>query len=149
MAATAAAKRNVDVVRRFNEEVFNGRDYDLVSELQTEDYVQHGPMAGVEVHGTEEAVETMRLFHAAFSDLEATEAFSFGDGEYVCTHYIYRGTHDGDFMGIAPTDVEAEVHGTIVNRFEDGKVAEAWVTVDLLGLLQQVGAVPDLGEIAA
>lgn len=102
MTATAASTRSIDLVRRFNDEVFTGRDYDRVADMQAGDYVQHGPMAGMELHGLEESVETMRMFHAAFSDLEGIEQFAFGDeaGEYVCTAYAYRGTHDGDFMGI-------------------------------------------------
>ncbi|MFC4436574.1 MULTISPECIES: ester cyclase [Natrialbaceae] len=104
LAATAASTRSIDLVRRFNDEVFNGREYDRVADLQAEDYVQHGTTADTELRGIEEFVETMRMFHAAFSDLEGVErlAFSDDDGEYVCTSYTYRGTHDGDFMGIPP-----------------------------------------------
>lgn len=151
MAATAASTGSIDLVRRFNDEVFNGREYDRVADLQAEDYVQHGPMADTELRGIEEFVETMRMFHAAFSDLEGIErlAFSDDDGEYVCTSYTYRGTHDGDFMGIPPTDVEAEVHGIDVHRIEDGKIAESWIQADFLGLLQQVGVVPAMDDVAA
>ena len=138
MAATAT-ERNIDIVRQFNDDVFNGRDYDRVADFQAENYVQHGPVSGMEIRGSEAAMESMRTFHEAFSDLRSTEEFAFGDGEYVCTYYTYRGTHDGELMGIPPTDVEVEVPGVIVNRFEDGKVAEAWVLVDFLALLQQVG----------
>ncbi|MFP9190820.1 ester cyclase [Natronosalvus vescus] len=90
------------------------------------------------------------MFHAAFSDLEATEGIQFSDesGEYVCSAYTYRGTHDGDFMGIPPTDTEAEIQGLVINRIEDGRIAEAWVLADFLGLLQQVGVVPSMEDVA-
>lgn len=149
MTATATAARSIDVVRRFNREVFNGRDYDLLAELQSPEYIQHGPLPGAELSGREESEETMRTFHAAFPDVEATEEVAFSDGEYVCTHYTYRGTHDGDLMGIPATGKRGEVWGTVINRIEDGRIAEAWVLVDLLGLLQQVGVVPALDELAA
>lgn len=148
MPATATSKQSIDLVRRFNSDVFNGRDYDRIPDFQADDYVQHGPMPGMELHGNE-SVETMRMFHAAFSDLEATEELAFGDGEYVCAYYTYRGTHDGEFMGIPATDVEAEVPGVTINRIEDGKIAETWVMADFLGLLQQVGVVPPMDELAA
>ena len=104
-------------------------------------------MAGMELHGTDEALETMRMFHAAFSDLEADEEFAFADGDYPCTRYTSRGTHDGDFMGIAPTGTECEVPGIVINRLEDGETAEAWPIVDFLGLLQQVDVVPPLDRL--
>lgn len=149
MAATATGKESIDLIRQFNRDVFNGRDYDRIADLQTESYVQHGPMTGMELHGTEESVETMRMFHAAFSDLEATEELSFSDGEYVCTYYTYRGTHDGEFVGIPATDVEVEVPGMVLNRIEDGKIAETWVMADFIGLFQQVGVVPAIDQLGA
>ena len=151
MAATASSAHSIDLVRQFTRDVFNGRDYDCISELQAEDYVQHGPLTGMEVHGSEESEETTRMFHAGFSDLEATEEFSFSDeaGEYVCTLMTYRGTHDGDLMGVPPTDEEVEVRGIVVNRIDDGEIAEAWASVDFAGVLQQVGVAPSMDEFAA
>ena len=149
MAATAAEKRSIGVVRDFNDHIFNDRQYDRIGEYQSEDYVQHGPFPDGEVYGNDESLETLQLFHSAFSDVHAEVVFRFGDGEYVCTRYHYTGTHDGPLMEIAPTDVECEVPGTVVNRIEDGKIAEAWVSLDLMGLLQQVGVVPEMAEISA
>ncbi|MFP9190821.1 nuclear transport factor 2 family protein [Natronosalvus vescus] len=60
IAATAPGMQSIEIVRQFNSDVFNGRDYDRLAELQTEDYVQHGPMTGMELHGTDESVESMR-----------------------------------------------------------------------------------------
>lgn len=151
MAATAASNRSIDLVRAFNDDVFNGREYDRMADLQAEEYVQHGPMAGMELHGSAAAAELMRTFHNAFSDLESTEELAFSDeaGEYVYTAYTYRGTHDGEFMGIPPTDVEAEVRGMDVHRIEDGKIAESWLQADFLALLEQIGVVPSMDDIAA
>lgn len=148
MAATAPIEEGIGVVRTFNSEVFNERNYDKSTEIQSEEYVQHGPFSGQELHG-EESLENLKMFHAAFSDLEATEEFVFSDGEFVCTHYTYSGTHDGDLMGLPATDQRGEVAGTVINRIEDGKIAEAWVLVDFLGLLQQLDVVPDFDEIAS
>lgn len=151
MAATAADNRSFDLVRTFNDDVFNGREYDRMADILAEEYVQHGPMAGMELHGVEEATKSMRMFHDAFSDLEATEELAFSDetGEFVCTAYTYRGTHDGELMGIPPTDVEAEVQGMDIHRIEDGKIAEAWIQADFLALLEQIGVVPSMDDIAA
>ncbi|MCU4751122.1 ester cyclase [Halobacteria archaeon AArc-curdl1] len=151
MAATAANRQSLELVRRFTQDVFNDRQYDRIGDFQAEDYVQHGPMAGMELHGSDAALETMKMFHAAFSDLRASEELAFSDdaGEYVCTAYTYRGTHDGEFMGISPTDVTADVRGMSIHRLEDGKIAEGWLHADFLSLLQQVGVVPAMDDIGA
>ena len=148
MAATASSAHSIDLVRQFSRDVFNGQDYSRMPELFSEDYVQHGPLGGMEIHGLGEYEETLRMFHAAFSDLESTEEFVFSDdsGEFVCTVYTNRGTHDGELMGIPPTDVEVEVHGIVVNRVEDGKLVEAWVAADFHSLLQQIGVAPSMDE---
>lgn len=149
MAATATEKKSMDVVRGYVKHVFNGRDYDRVSEFQAEDFVQHGPMPDVEVHGNEESIALLQMWHEAFSDVGATEEICFSDGEFVCSQYTYRGTHDGELMGIDATDMDCEVTGTIINRVEDGKIAEAWVSLDLFGLLQQVSVLPEMDELAS
>ena len=146
MTATAAGSRSIDLVRRFNDDVYNGRQYDRITEYQSDEYVQHGPLSDMAIHGSEESLGMLRLFHGAFSDLTGTPEFSFSDdaGQYVCSAYTYRGTHDGEFMGLAPTGIECEVRGVTINRIEDDTVAEAWFHVDLLGLMQQLDLAPPM-----
>lgn len=149
MAATASRQQSIDIVREFNDRVFNAREYDALPEIQSSDYVQHGPLPGVDLHGTDQSLETLQLFHSAFSDLASEEELTFCDGDLVCTRYTYTGTHDGDFMGVPATNIEVTVPGTMVNRIENGKIAETWASVDLLGLMQQLELVPELSEITA
>lgn len=149
MAATASSTQSIDIVRTFNDEVFNGRNYDRLSDIQSEQYVQHGPMHGMEFEGIAESLETMKLFHGAFSDLKAVEEFTFSDGDLVCTRYTWSGTHDGDLMGIPATGIEVELEGTVINRVEDGEIVETWTTGDFLGLFQQLGVVPSIDTLAS
>lgn len=64
-----------------------------------------------------------------------------GDGDKVAIRYTIDGTHQGEFAGVAPTGKKVTVTGQTIVRFVDGKVAERWNAVDMLGLLQQLGAV--------
>ena len=70
------------------------------------------------------------------------------DGEYVATRWTATGTHKGDLFGIAPTGKQSTVTGITIDHWVDGKVAEAWVNWDTLGLLQQIGAVPSAMQTA-
>ncbi|MFL5991441.1 MAG: ester cyclase [Rubrobacteraceae bacterium] len=56
------------------------------------------------------------------------------------------GTHRGEFQGIPPTDKEVAFSSMEFNRVMDGKVEEHWVELDLFGLMQQLGAIPEPGR---
>jgi predicted ester cyclase len=54
------------------------------------------------------------------------------------------GTHKGDFRGLAPTGRSVEFTAMYFYRFDGGKVVEIHAMVNLLKILQQLGAVPSL-----
>jgi predicted ester cyclase len=55
----------------------------------------------------------------------------------------FHGTHRGEFQGMPPTGKEVAFSSIEINRVADGKVEEHWVELDLLGLMQQLGALPE------
>jgi predicted ester cyclase len=59
----------------------------------------------------------------------------------VCTSWTARGTHHGELFGIEPTGKQATVSGVTIDRFTSGRIVESWTTWDVLGLMQQLGAV--------
>ena len=52
-------------------------------------------------------------------------------------------THTGEFGDVAPTGRRVTMTGISVERFEDGKVVEAWRSMDTLALLRGIGALSD------
>ena len=64
------------------------------------------------------------------------------EGNTVAARWSVRGTHRGDFQGIAPTGKQVNVSGTTVHHMVNGKIVETWLTFDTMDLLQQLGAVP-------
>src|SRR5260370_38782466 len=67
-----------------------------------------------------------------------------GEGETVVTRWTCRGTHKGDLSGIAPTGKQITISGITVGRFAHGKIAQGYANWDALGLMQQLGVVPQL-----
>ena len=61
----------------------------------------------------------------------------------VAARVAFQGTHRGEFQGIAPTGKEVAFSSIEINRVADGQVEEHWVELDLLGLMQQLGAIPE------
>jgi hypothetical protein len=79
----------------------------------------------------------------AFPDIGITVLDAFADGDKVVRRVSFTGSHRGAFLGIAPTGRQIQVEGTVILRITGGKIAEEWMTENLLGLLQQLGAVPN------
>jgi len=72
-----------------------------------------------------------------------------GEGETVMVRWFCRGTHKGDLNGISPTGKQITISGISIARFANGKMVEGWVNWDALGLMQQLGVVPELGKVMA
>jgi len=144
MASTTRIEENKRIARRYPEEVATGRNVDLIDELSTEDFVEHGPF-GEDTHGREADKEQMRAFLAAIPDFEATVEDVVAEGDTVAMRVTLRGTHEGELMGIEPTGRSFEIQNMVFTRIEDGRIAERWVLPDSLGLMQQLGVVDPPG----
>ena len=70
------------------------------------------------------------------------------EGDKVVGLVTARGTHQGEFMGIAPTGKPVSFNAIDVVRIAGGKIVERWSQADNLALLQQLGAVPAPGQTA-
>jgi predicted ester cyclase len=64
----------------------------------------------------------------------------------VMARWSCRGVHKGDLNGIAPTGKQIAITGVSVVRFTGGKMVEGWINWDALAMMQQLGAVPELGK---
>jgi predicted ester cyclase len=83
-------------------------------------------------------------FRAAFPDFRATVLDQIAEGDTVVTREVFTGTHRGSFQGVEPTGREVEIDVIDIVRVADSKIVEHWNCVDRLGLLAQLGAVPEM-----
>lgn len=128
------------VVRRFYEEMNNGRKNELAGELFTDDHVLHDSQvpAGPGPSGVAEAVAVYQQGLDGHWQIE--EIFSAGDR--VVVRWTGTGTHVAELNGIPPTGKSVRVDAISIHRVTGGKIAETWEVWDTLGLLQQLGVVP-------
>jgi predicted ester cyclase len=82
----------------------------------------------------------------AFPDYAGTNVDQIAEGEKVANRFVFLGTHLGEFEGVAPTGKRVEFVGHSIDRMVEGKIVESWVAVDMLGVMQQLGAVPEPGQ---
>lgn len=66
----------------------------------------------------------------------------FGEGDRVAVRWTFRAPHDGRFAGLPPTHTLVTQEGNVIYQLRDGLIVRAWVQVDRLGVLQQIGALP-------
>ena len=115
---------------------------DILEEVYVPDLVWHEP--DQEVRGYEEAKQFVSMYKTAFPDLNVSVEDAIVQGDKVVTRYTVRGTHQGEIEEFGPpTGRQVELEGITIHRIEDGKIVEEWERYDNLGILQQLGLVPE------
>jgi predicted ester cyclase len=83
--------------------------------------------------------------YEAFPDLVRPVEDIVASADKAVVRWTSSGTHLGPYFGAAPTGKRLTTSGITIFRISGGKVAEEWIESDMLGLLQQVGAIPEVG----
>jgi steroid delta-isomerase-like uncharacterized protein len=134
--------KNKETLRRFFEEVHMAGRLDLLPEMCTQDYVNHSP-SWPDVVGLDAFKQMLVGVRAALPDLHDTIEDMIAEGDKVVTHWVMSGTHRGEFMGIPATGKRLQVDVVSISHFAGDKVVESWDFVDMLGMLQQMGVLPE------
>jgi steroid delta-isomerase-like uncharacterized protein len=130
---------NVALVRRLIDEVWNGGKLDAADGLIASDYVRNAPNAAPGLDAFKQFVTAIRT---AFTDGGLVVEDIFAGDDKVMVRWKRHGIHTGDFFGITATGKPIVLTGIDIYRVADGKLAENWDEVDMLGLLRQLGVVP-------
>lgn len=140
-ATNAISEAAKAVVRRNTEEVQGGGNFALFEELFADDFLDHTPQPG----GTPDKAGARALYKAlrtAFPDFHAVIHWQAADGDRVTTYKTYHGTHQGTFLGVAPTGRRIHFDTVDVMRVQNGRITEHWGVAHLYSLMQQLGALP-------
>jgi predicted ester cyclase len=140
-----SSEQNKAIVRRLLEEPWKG-DLRVVDELIDRTYVGYDPSTPEPLRGPDGFKENVATYRAAYSDARITVDDQIAEGDKVATRWTGRGKHDGDLMGIAPTGKQVTVSGLTLSRLANGKVIEEYTNWDTFGMMQQLGAVPELAH---
>lgn len=125
----------------FNQAIRTG-NMSLIDEVLAADGIDHDPTPG-QAPGVEGVKQTFTLFRTAFPDLYFSAEDQIAEGDKVVSRIVTRGTHKGDFQGMPATGKTVKGEGIDILRFANGKAVERWGVFDNLGLLQQIGAIPE------
>ncbi len=86
-----------------------------------------------------------QLIHAivrAFPDFHHKLDDMVAEGDKVAVRFTITGTHQGEFQRIESTGKQVYFGGMDLLTVVDGKITEEWVVVDMMGWMQQIGAIP-------
>ncbi len=133
-----SAEENKAILRQAYEEAFNQKNLDALDELVASDITDHNPIPG-QPPGIEGVKQVFSSMHTAFPDLHVNVEEMVAEGEKVVARVIMSGTHQGEFMGIAPTGNQMTITGIDIVRITEGKIVEHWGNFDDLGMMQQLG----------
>ena len=129
------------IVRRVAEEIQSDGDWAVFDEIFADDFEDFTPIPG---NGNDKAA-VLALYQGirtSFPDLRAEVHWQRAENNVVTTFKTYHGTHDGELMGIPPSGKKVSFNTVDAMRVVDGKINAHWGVADLLGVLQQIGALP-------
>lgn len=108
------------------------------------DFVSHDPISGDgNLESLEKEIDSLR---DGLSGFEVTINDMVAEGDKVVVRQTIQGTHQGEFMGVKPTGKQVRVTEIVIMRLKGGKIVESWVNLDHLGMMQQLGVIPPLGQ---
>jgi steroid delta-isomerase-like uncharacterized protein len=120
-------------------QAFNERDWTTEAACRAADYTAH--LSGAPVPLDFDAWSGFMIeFSTAFPDAQINVEGVIAERDSTATRFTITATHGGDFQGIPATGRQVTVAGLEFNRILDGKIAEHWGQFDLVGLMQQIGA---------
>ena len=141
MPATEA--RNKTLALRLAEQVFSHGDMQTFDEIFADDYVNHNiPVPGIP--GTKDGFRQLVVAtRHAFPDVEVHLEHCAADGDLVVFNDHVSATSTGEVMGVPPNGKPLKWTEIHLLRIADGRIAEHWTNFDQLGILRQLGAIPD------
>jgi predicted SnoaL-like aldol condensation-catalyzing enzyme len=132
-------QENKELARRYHQDIYKALRLDVADEILTPDFIVHWPMPGP---GPEGVKQDAAGYAGIFEVEQLTEDDILAEGDKVMIRWTFRGKHHGAMGDIAPTGREVTFTGFDLFRIADGKLAELWTNFDELGMMQQIGAIP-------
>src|SRR4051794_4450369 len=110
---------NKTIVRRVFEEL-DKHNYAVLDEVMVADYMHHDPALPPQMQrGRDNYRQGTAMFYTAFPDLRGTLEDMIAEGDKVASRLTWRGTHQGDLMGIPPTGTQVTFTMMAIHRIVD------------------------------
>lgn len=135
---------NIATIKYIHAEVAKG-NMNAFDEVLAPNYVRHCqamPPELQEIHGSEQLKAFVGDFIASVSDFSEIFDVIVADSDKVAYVTTMSATHTGTMGGLPASGKKFTCVNIIIQRFEDGKIAESWVSWDNVAMLSQLGFFP-------
>jgi steroid delta-isomerase-like uncharacterized protein len=141
MASLSKQEQNKQLVSQFFE-TLDRQDTEMMDQLvSSTNYSLH--FSGMPpMDWNENKKEFLAPFTKAFPDLRRNIVDMVAEGDKVAVSINVTGTYKGEFQGIPQTGKQVSFTAMDILTIIDGKITEEWATADMMGLMQQIGAIP-------
>jgi len=133
--------QNKNVVTSFIDTLFTKGDLGAVDEYLAEDFADHDPPMGGPTN-REGMRQAGAMFRAAFPDWHSDLGFLVEEGDLVVESFTASGTQQGEIFGVPASGRTVSLPGINIWRIRDGRIVERWGRLDELGLMRQLGLMP-------
>lgn len=143
-ATEETEQRNMEIVRYAHASLAAG-DLDAFESLISPKYVRHCqamPPGLQEIHGTEKFFAFLEEFIKAAPGYTDTLSNMIADGDMVAYVSTMSGIQSGPMGGLPATGKPFTLVNIIMQRLENGKFVETWVSWDNVAFLTQLGLMP-------
>lgn len=131
--------RNKKIIRRLYEDVLNHRKYELLDSIISPDYAGIG---NIEEKGVKSFLHTVQAVINAFPDIKWNILDMMADGDKVILRWTWTAINTQPFRGIPASNKTVTDNAIVVYQLRDGLVVNAWIQSDRLGVLTQMGLIP-------
>src|SRR4030067_1408920 len=131
--------KNISLVKRLFEEVWNKGNLSLVDEILAQDFVDYNRPPGAP-DGREGYRAGVIMIRTAFPDFNFSLDQILAEDDHVAIRRTGLGTHKGDFLGISPTGKQVSLGSMTFIRIKNGRIAERWGISDIPRVIQQLQA---------
>ncbi|WCT14090.1 ester cyclase [Mucilaginibacter jinjuensis] len=132
-------EKNIEIVKRFTEEVINQHKFELIDEFWAADMKWHGGFMG-DIDGIENYRNMLTsAINGAFTNMKLEIIYTIGQDDKVAMFFTNSGRNSGPFLGNEPSNKDGKWNGMSFYRIENEKIAEAWFSEDLLQMFVQFG----------
>jgi steroid delta-isomerase-like uncharacterized protein len=128
-----------EVIRRLYTEVWNERRLEVVDQLFSQSHALISPSVSGPAVGPAAYKNQMASFVAGFPDLRFVVEETISENDKIVVSWSLTGTHNGEFLGIAPTNHKVSFTGITIHQIVDGKILDSQATWDAISVFQQLG----------
>jgi steroid delta-isomerase-like uncharacterized protein/4-oxalocrotonate tautomerase family enzyme len=137
------AEEHRKLFTRWFEELWNKKNYNIAYELVDPDFTAHGAGGQDIKQGPNGVIEMVQSWHTAMPDGHMTMDDIITEGDLSTIRMTWRGTHTGMFGTIPASGNKVEVTSIGIDRVINGHITEGWGELNMLGMMQQMGVIPD------